>query len=65
MVNVDPPDLATGRDCQWCGNDPRATAFCSKRCEDESRAANQEWPDEEPLPNEHDRDLARIGWVFT
>ncbi len=62
MPNTDPPD-AYSVDCQWCGDDPRSTAFCCKACEDASRSANAEPVEDwsEYIAADHDADLAYLS----
>ncbi len=40
MSNTDPPDTFE-KECSWCSNDPRPSAFCCKACEDASHEANE------------------------
>jgi hypothetical protein len=58
-AHVDAPDTHE-RECSWCSDDPRESAYCSKRCEDEARESNGDHG--EPEVYTAAERLADIAW---
>lgn len=59
-TQLDPPDTFE-KECSWCSDDPRPSAFCCKACEDASREANEEPDDVDPFTRNYERELAFLS----
>jgi hypothetical protein len=58
-ARTDAPDTHEP-ECSWCSDDPRESAFCSKRCEDEARESDGTF--DEPEPYTLAERIADIAW---